>query len=303
MHSGLNRAHYSYTPLIALDHGYLILAGHPIGGATRFDGKPEAWLIDRREFEAAFSAGLGKASPNSESQWQSLVAIVEWLEKGDHSKAQAIVDWIENSAPKNPSRIHFRDTVSRALKPITKNASSHPPLSVLRQKFNPNHDALGRFTFGSGGHQRTATGVSPNFTIEDIDFSNGFHDHFVEYWKKEVLASGGKVITNITLTSISGAFTARADMLVIPREQTRPFFVEVKTGESSTFTPMQSALYPLLQVGGHVRSRDFRIAQFGLIPGAPLPPMEVFVIDVPGPGRQFSGYFLPPPTFVPAPPP
>jgi hypothetical protein len=157
MHSGLNRAHHNYAPLIALDHGYLIFAGHPIGGAKRFDGKPEAWLIDRREFEAAFSASLGKASLNAESQWQSLVAIVECLEKGDHSKAQAIVDRIESSAPKNSRRIGLRDTVSRALKPIAKNASSHPPLSAQRQKFNPNHDALGRFTFGS---QSTAEGAA-----------------------------------------------------------------------------------------------------------------------------------------------
>jgi len=118
-----------------------------------------------------------------------------------------------------------------------------------------------------------------------------------------VIESGGTVITNITLTSLSGLFTARADMLVRPRGQSQPFFVEVKTGEASTFTPMQAVVYPLLQVGGHIRSPDFRIAQFGFIPGVPLPPLEVFVIDVPGPGRKFSGHFLPPPTFVPAPPP
>jgi len=175
MHSRLHRAHLNHPPLIALDHGYLILAGHPIGGAKRFDGTPEPWLIDRRDFEAAVSAGLGKAFRNTGGQWQSLVAIVECLEKGDQSAAQAMVDRIENSAPKDPIRIQLRATVARALKPISKHAGSHPPLSALRQKFNPNHDALGRFTFGSGGGtQRTVTGISPNFPIENADFSEGF---------------------------------------------------------------------------------------------------------------------------------
>ncbi len=132
---------------MALDRGYLTFAGHTIGGAKRFDGRKEPWLIARRDLEVAFAAGFGKAMIEAKKPWQSMVAIVDCLAKGDSIGAQTLIDQFDQDAL--DSRAH--NAIAQTLKPIAKNTSSHPQLASLRQKFNANHDELGRFASGSGG--------------------------------------------------------------------------------------------------------------------------------------------------------
>jgi hypothetical protein len=51
----------------------------------------------------------------------------------------------------------------------------------------------------------------------------------------------------------------------------------------------------MAQVGGHVSSPDPRLAQIGLVPGTPLPPLPVFVVRQQGPGFPFGFDRLPDP--------
>ena len=134
-------------PLVALDRGYLTFAGHVIGGAKRFDGRKEPWVIGQRDFEVAFAAGFGKATIAAKKPWHSMVAIVDCLAKGDSIGAQTLIDRFDQDAL--DSRAH--SAIAQTLKPIAKNTNTHPQLSSLHQKFNANHDELGRFASGSGG--------------------------------------------------------------------------------------------------------------------------------------------------------
>ena len=134
-------------PLVALDRGYLTLAGHVIGGAKRFDGRKEPWLIARRDFEFACNAGFGKTWWQAEAPWSSLAAIVERLAQDDEAGAQDLIKRFEGGIPEYQSR----EAIARALKPFAKHADAHPALAAQQQKFNPNHDERGRFASGSGG--------------------------------------------------------------------------------------------------------------------------------------------------------
>lgn len=75
--------------------------------------------------------------------------------------------------------------------------------------------------------------------------------------------------------------------------------IEVKTGMDPPLTWAQRWYYPVLQVGNHLYSDDFRIAQLGLIPGEPFPPMIVHRIYTPGPGQPYDIKQLDPPEFLP----
>ncbi len=79
---------------------------------------------------------------------------------------------------------------------------------------------------------------------------------------------------------------AIADLIVKPRGWPAPFILEVKTGNDPTFTPKQARVYPLAMIGGHVTSRKADVAQVGLVPGAPFPPLPVLAVYTRGPGAE-----------------
>jgi hypothetical protein len=131
---------------VALDRGYLTFAGHAIGGARRFDGRKEPWLIARRDFDCACNAGFGKAWREAETPWSSLAAIVERLAQDDEAGARDLIKRFEGLIPEHQSRA----AIAQALRPFAKHSDAHPPLATQQQKFNPNHDERGRFASGSG---------------------------------------------------------------------------------------------------------------------------------------------------------
>ncbi len=139
--------HRDRPPLVALDRGYLTFAGHAIGGARRFDGRNEPWLIARRDFDCACNAGFGKVWREAETPWSSLAAIVERLAQDDEAGAQDLIKRFEGGVPEHQSR----EAIAQALKPFAKHADAHPALATQQQKFNPNHDERGRFASGSAG--------------------------------------------------------------------------------------------------------------------------------------------------------
>ncbi len=52
----------------------------------------------------------------------------------------------------------------------------------------------------------------------------------------------------------------------------------------------------MLQLGGHIYLTDPRIAELGLVPDKPFPPVPFYIIYAPGPGQPYSVNPLPPPT-------
>jgi hypothetical protein len=62
--------------------------------------------------------------------------------------------------------------------------------------------------------------------------------------------------------------------------------IEIKTGDSPTFTPTPRVAYPLATIGGHVYSDSPRIGTFGFAVGAPLPAMSVYQVYA-APGENY----------------
>jgi hypothetical protein len=155
--------------MVALDRGYLTFAGHAIGGAKRFDGRKEPWLIARRDFESACGAGFGKAWREAETPWSSLAAIVERLAQDDEAGARDLIKRFECGISEHRSR----EAIAQALKPFAKHADAHPALATQQQKFNPNHDERGRFASGSGGSAEGAIGDGLGHEIAQSGASAG----------------------------------------------------------------------------------------------------------------------------------
>ena len=152
----------------------------------------------------------------------------------------------------------------------------------------------------AGGNGR---GRAPGGQAGDIPevipaaYQGYYHDEVVELLRRATIAGGGTAITLVPLTAIDGT-VAIADLIVsVPGYGT--FVIEVKTGENPTFTMPQRRIYPMLQVGGHVTSWKITLDTVGLIPGEPLPPLDVYIYWARKPGLPVEVMKLPPPEFVP----
>jgi hypothetical protein len=138
-----------------------------------------------------------------------------------------------------------------------------------------------------------ANGSNAHPNIVDVAYNGGYHDRVVKYLADAFRANGSLVETNISLTTIDGATTAIADILLRPPAPGALFILEVKTGDDPGFTPSQRVIYPMATIGWHVLSSSPRIANLGFPPDAPLPPMEVFQVYA-EPGKEFRVNTLPP---------
>ena len=96
---------------------------------------------------------------------------------------------------------------------------------------------------------------------------NPFHDAVANMLADIVDKGGGIAVTDVPLQSIplpgGPTYSATADAIVLPAGSPAPFISEVKTGANPQFTPGQSAIYPLAQIGGHVTSSCLEIALLG----------------------------------------
>jgi hypothetical protein len=188
------------------------------------------------------------------------------------------------------------------------------PLNLLKAGFNPDEPRVpagnpdgGQWTYGEEGGPAPPVPVrndsfDPNAVIPVADFSGGFHDTVVQDWLDALKNKGIPAIAGPAIRFIGpdGRVQGYLDLLIHEPGQAVEAY-EVKTGANPTFTSQQMRYIPMLQVGGHVYSTDPRIADLGLTPGVPFPPMRVGVIYTPGPGQRYVVKFLPGPFFAPGP--
>jgi len=148
-----------------------------------------------------------------------------------------------------------------------------------------------------GGNQAFSNLPVP---IPVADFSGGFHDVVVKAWMDYFQKNGIPAIEKPALRFIgpNDAVIGFPDMIVrLPGIGLA--VIEVKTGNDPPLTLQQVGYIPMLQIGGHIYSRDARVADLGFAPGAQFPPLPVFILRAPGPGLPYSAHELPPPTFEP----
>jgi RHS repeat-associated protein len=118
---------------------------------------------------------------------------------------------------------------------------------------------------------------------------NAFHDAVVDYLADLVDKTGGVVVTDVPIFSIVSTHSTVADLIVLPRNAQEPFIVEVKTGRYPTLTINQRILFPLLRAGEHAISLCPSLIPLGLVPGAKLPPLKIFITGAEYPGAPLWG--------------
>ncbi len=152
--------------------------------------------------------------------------------------------------------------------------------------YNPTEprDPRGRWTGGGGGGRDPASILYPNLAPqrEDVAYNGVYHDQVVE-WLMDVFQSFGiPAVKNVPIATIDGRSTAIVDIISFPKNGP-PNFIEVKTGNTPSFTNNQMAVHPMASVGGHVISATDKLAPFGIPRGAPLPAANVWsAYAVPG---------------------
>lgn len=183
---------------------------------------------------------------------------------------------------------------------------------IMKADYNQDEprDDRGRWTSG-GGSAEQAPLPDPDVTpqqgrilpaafpsperaenAEDAAYQGYYHDDLVQQLAKITRKAGGKAVTSVPLVSVDGAICI-ADMIAQPKGWP-PFVIEVKTGLNPSFTPAQADVYGLLSLGGHVLSPKAEIAQFGLAPGVPLPPLRLLLVYTLGPGSLMTYEWYPP---------
>jgi hypothetical protein len=153
---------------------------------------------------------------------------------------------------------------------------------------------------GGGGGRSGNEGVRADLADATLiaDFSGGFHDVVVDTWIDVFQKNGIPAVKTlgIRLVGPSDSVIGYPDIIAnVPGLGLA--VIEVKTGGDPPLTPNQAGYLPILQLGGHIYSTDPRIAQLGLAPGAPFPPLQVIILYAPGPNKPYEVLRLPPPRF------
>jgi hypothetical protein len=194
--------------------------------------------------------------------------------------------------------------------------------TLIKDGFNPNQprDERGRWTSGAGETNAASDAApdrpepnasiaqlwltsfrglpdlrgdvaSPNFN--EAGYPGDYHDFLRDHFAEITKGAGGQAITEVPLTGINGV-TTRADLLVKPPGAPMPFIIEIKTGDNPQYTFAQRQVYPLTLIGGHATSFDLRVAEFGLVPGTPFPPLRILEVYTRGPGSEMFYKWLSP---------
>jgi hypothetical protein len=152
------------------------------------------------------------------------------------------------------------------------------PVGFVKAGFNPDEPRVpkgdshgGQWTDGSGAN------AEPSSLLTDAAYQGIYHDIVVAQIAAQWRANGAKVITEVDLVARDGA-RARADIVAVEAVGQPLLLVEVKTGNAPRYTPRQTNVYPMAQIGDHVFSPNAKIATLGFLPGQWLPPMEFFTI-------------------------
>jgi hypothetical protein len=146
---------------------------------------------------------------------------------------------------------------------------------LTRANFNPAElRSHGRWSLEGGSPYADDTSH-----VRPAAYNGSFHNEQVRKFAAQILAAGGKAVTEIELTGINGV-TMRADAIIWPLGWPGPYVLEIKTGENPDFTIPQQLVLPLICQGYHVLSIDQRISQFGPVPGALLKAMPVYLLYI-----------------------
>lgn len=157
---------------------------------------------------------------------------------------------------------------------------------VVKFNFNPDEprDSRGRWTNEGGGGSPEITDAR----ISDAAYPGDFHDQVAQDEIEHYRNTGAVCVSELRLAL--GAVTARVDILC--RGKTGLLLgVEVKTGQDPQFTANQNVVYDHAILGG-LTSPDPKITQLGFTPNQPLPPIEMFMLYVAGPGGDKHFYPL-----------
>lgn len=150
-----------------------------------------------------------------------------------------------------------------------------------RANFNPFEPRDERGWWSNTGGQANSASVYP------AAYQGRFHDLVVDDFLAGLRARGSSVLKNVQVLGVNGVI-AIPDGASKPKGSTTPYFLEMKTGNEPKFTPNQKLVYNLICLGGHATSFDSRIAQLGLTPGAPFPPMRIMLVVTSGPGQPIA---------------
>jgi hypothetical protein len=121
----------------------------------------------------------------------------------------------------------------------------------------------------------SATPGEVNAVTVDEVANRDYHDEVVAKIARILEAHGCIVVTEIPLVAVNDTF-AIADILMMPPTG-KLTLIEVKTGQDPKYEESQRVIYPMAMIGDHVFSPDARIAEFGLEPMEPLPPIDFVV--------------------------
>jgi RHS repeat-associated protein len=137
-------------------------------------------------------------------------------------------------------------------------------------------------------------------TVTAVAYQGAFHDRVVAAVATNLAANGDMVALG-PLMCFAGSTGSCAKPDVFYRAADGSLnVIEVKTGDNPGFTPGQLNVYPHLAAGGLVQSASPQLLSFGIPLGAPLPPVNGWIMLVPNGASvpmyvEFSGYPWPPP--------
>ena len=132
-----------------------------------------------------------------------------------------------------------------------------------------------------------ANSREPTAHVEDAAYQGKFHDLIVKDEIEQYRNAGAVCVSEIRLSL--GDITARLDMC---RTKSGGLLgAEIKTGEDPDFTPQQYVVYAHSLAGG-LSSPDPKITQLGFGQNQPLPPFEILLVYVAGPGAR-KRFFAP----------
>lgn len=174
------------------------------------------------------------------------------------------------------------------------------PLDALMRKYSPDQP---RVPAGNGRESgqwvgANANGAAPEaptaqrrvsiLPIIDATYPGDFHDQLRDDFAEALRKAGNTVLTEVPLILIGDPpVPARIDIL-FRTPAGLLYGIDVKTGPNSRFTPQQEIVYPHALVGGMVVAPDLRISALGLIPGKPLPPIDIHEVYADGPGAPLE---------------
>ena len=129
-------------------------------------------------------------------------------------------------------------------------------------------------------------GKPPNLLpIIDAAYQGNYHDIVRDYVADSLRAAGNTVLIEVPIAMPGNPPPPSARIDILLRNVVGGLFaIEIRTGDDPPFTPAQNIVYPHIAPGGIVISPDPRVAQVGLVPFEPWPPVEAVILYAPGPG-------------------